>query len=124
MATFSCDDGYVLSGSSTSVCQVGGLWSEEPPTCEPGTCIPSIKTVVINHSIVIVECDALSDPVNGTVRVTGTGVGDTATYTCDEGYGLSGNRIRTCQSTGEWSGSPPTCEGIPRILIMIHFFII
>ena len=56
-------------------------------------------------------CDLLSDPDNGTVTATGTGVGDTATYFCDYGYELIGDGTVACQSSGNWSGSPPTCEG-------------
>ncbi len=37
----------------------------------------------------------------------------TATYSCDNGYGLSGgDDVRACvQSPGEWSGIAPTCQG-------------
>ena len=58
-----------------------------------------------------VQCPALSDPENGAVSITGTGVGDIATYTCNDGFELSGSDTRTCESDGEWSGSAPTCEG-------------
>ena len=61
--------------------------------------------------ILAVQCPALSDPENGAVTTTGTGVGDTATYTCNSGFEISGSDTRTCQSNGEWSGSAPTCEG-------------
>ena len=30
-------------------------------------------------------------------------------YFCDDGFTLEGNAEVTCQSNGEWSGSPPTC---------------
>ena len=69
-----------------------------------------IGVMPYNYSIAI-QCPALSDPENGAVSITGTGVGDTATYTCNSGYELSGSDTRTCQSNGEWSGSAPTCEG-------------
>ena len=69
---------------------------------------------VFINIVVAIQCDALSDPDNGAVSVTGTGVGDTATYTCDDGYELIGSSTRTCQSNGEWSESSPTCEGIPK----------
>ena len=62
--------------------------------------------------ILAVQCPALSDPENGAVSTTGTGVGDTATYTCISGYELSGSDTRVCGSDGEWSGSAPTCEGM------------
>ena len=56
-------------------------------------------------------CDALSNPVNGGIITTGTGFGDTATYYCDYGYDLIGDLTVTCQSNGNWSGSPPICRG-------------
>ena len=63
------------------------------------------------YFFIAIQCDALFDPANGTVSTTGTGVGDTATYTCDDGYELSGSGTLTCLSSGEWSGLLPTCEG-------------
>ena len=57
-------------------------------------------------------CDALPNPANGGVSAIGTGIGDTATYYCDYGYDLIGNGTATCQSSGNWSGSPPICKGL------------
>ena len=33
------------------------------------------------------------------------------TYQCDEGYSLSAESQRTCQSDGNWDGSIPVCTG-------------
>ena len=55
--------------------------------------------------------DDVSSPSHGSVITDGTGVGDTATYYCDYGYDLIGNGTVTCQSSGDWSGSLPTCVG-------------
>ena len=49
------------------------------------------------------------DPVNGTVMMTGNSVGDTATYSCDDGFALSGVEMVTCQDNGQWSDPPPIC---------------
>ena len=35
-----------------------------------------------------------------------------ASYNCDSGFTLQGNRTRTCLPTGHWSGSEPLCNGI------------
>ena len=35
---------------------------------------------------------------------------DTCSFTCDTGYELTGNDIRTCQSDGTWSGSDGVCR--------------
>ena len=62
-------------------------------------------------TVYLAVCDVLSDPANGSVSTTGLGVGDTATYFCDYGYELIGDDTVTCQSSGSWSGPPPTCRG-------------
>ena len=63
--------------------------------------------------LTVVDCGSLTDPDNGLVTHTaGTTFGQTATYSCKTGYNLVGDSIRTCQATGIWSGSAPTCQGI------------
>ncbi len=42
---------------------------------------------------------------------SGTTFMNTATYSCDDGYGLMGDMTRTCQSDGIWSLTAPTCRG-------------
>ena len=66
----------------------------------------------MSFTFVVVDCGTLNDPPNGQARHTaGTGFGQTATYSCNTGYNLVGNSTRTCQATGVWSGSAPSCEG-------------
>ena len=61
----------------------------------------------------VVDCGSLTNPANGRVDHTaGTPFGQTATYSCNTGYNLVGDSTHTCQATGEWSGSAPTCKGI------------
>ena len=64
-------------------------------------------------SLTAVDCGNLTDLANGQVNHTcGTTNGQTATYSCNTGYNLVGDSTRTCQATGNWSGSAPTCAGI------------
>ena len=56
-------------------------------------------------------CPDLQGPDNGVIQVTGTGYGDTATYSCLPGFALVGGTTRTCQAEGVWSGSEPFCQG-------------
>ena len=59
------------------------------------------------------NCGTLTNSTNGQVSYTaGTTFGQTATYSCNTGYTLVGGSTRTCQSTGVWSGSTPTCQGV------------
>ena len=60
-----------------------------------------------------VNCGTLTYPANGQVSHTaGTTFGRTATYSCNTGYNLVGGSTRTCQATGVWSDSAPTCQGM------------
>ena len=71
--------------------------------------------VCLCHTTVSVDCPVLANPANGLVTVNDeTNIeGTTATYSCINGFDLTGNEMRTCQNvggTGVWSGSDPTCE--------------
>ena len=64
-------------------------------------------------SLTVVDCGNLTDPANGQVKHTsGTTFGENATYSCNTGYNLVGDMTRTCQATGNWSGSAPTCQSM------------
>lgn len=62
----------------------------------------------------------LTDPANGamscTLQVAGAPVdGDTCNFTCDDGYDLTGSAMRTCGSSGNWSGDDAVCTGMLHI---------
>jgi hypothetical protein len=56
-----------------------------------------------------VTCPSLPHPANGVVLLTNLTEGSLATYSCNEGFGLAGDRGRICQSDGMWSGEAATC---------------
>ena len=60
--------------------------------------------------LLVIDCGRLDNPDGGSVAVTGTTFGSTATYECIHGYLLVGVSRRTCQSNGQWSDSSPACE--------------
>ncbi|MBX3268954.1 MAG: hypothetical protein KF729_01765 [Sandaracinaceae bacterium] len=92
VATYACDPGLVLSGSPTRTCLADGTWSGTAPSCTPADCAP-----------------ALVAPANGSVDRTTGPPGTVATFSCDDGFALSGAPTRTCQAGGAWSGESPTC---------------
>ena len=57
-------------------------------------------------------CSTLPAPSNGRIDQEGNRPDDRATYSCNTNYELSGDRVRTCQNDGSWSGSAPTCDRI------------
>ena len=82
-----------------------------------------VETPTLQHSVSLlftaVDCGTLTNPANGQVNHTaGTTFGQTATYSCDRGYNLVGGTIRTCQATGVWVGSAPTCQS--RLTVYVH----
>ena len=63
--------------------------------------------------IPLVNCGILTNPANGQVsHPAGTTFGQTASYSCDQGYNMLGSNTRTCLATGMWCGSEPTCQSM------------
>ncbi|CAI8033445.1 CUB and sushi domain-containing protein 1, partial [Geodia barretti] len=92
-ATYTCNEGYKLDGVSTRTCGPDGQWSPEEPKC-------------------LAMCPTPTDPANGMVVAEGNCEGDTATYTCNEGYKLDGVETTTCGPDGQWSSDRPVCLAI------------
>lgn len=59
----------------------------------------------------VIDCGALTNPVDGIVNTAGgTTFGMEATYSCMDGYELTGPPTRVCTRTG-WNGTEPICSG-------------
>jgi hypothetical protein len=97
VVTFDCSRGYELMGAQRLICRQGS-WGGPWPRCSP--------------SLELAMC---GDPgkifhVFGWRFVEGTREGATVTYSCVKGLVLvDGDEVRTCLSTGEWSGQLPRC---------------
>ena len=100
-ATYTCNTGYNLTGDTTRTCQANRTWS--------GTAACTRKLIVfmipLIYLYIAVDCGSLSDPGNGIVDASNTTFMNTATYTCNTGYNLTGDTTRTCQANGTWSGT-------------------
>ncbi|XP_066271848.1 P-selectin-like [Branchiostoma lanceolatum] len=90
--TFTCNQGYELDGASNVTCQADQTWSHPVPTCTP------------------VQCRNLTAPEHGAMSSTGPNYyPDVVTFTCNQGYELSGASSVTCQADQTWSDPVPTC---------------
>ncbi len=134
-AQYECDVGYALMGGATRTCQSDGTWSGSAPTCaavaNPCTSMPcqhgGVCTPGAGNTFTCscagtgyggttcntpVDCGALTPPANGSITTSppsSTTFGTTATYACNPTYTLSGSATRTCEASGMWSGTAPTC---------------
>jgi len=94
---FACDQGYLLTGQSTSACTVDGTWSlSQPPTCSPAQCSR--------------EWTSLPNALHANLTTGYTS--DVVGFSCAAGYELSGPAYLICGTDGEWSypGSDSSTE--------------
>ncbi|XP_065916119.1 uncharacterized protein [Dysidea avara] len=92
--TFSCNQGYELSGSEKRTCQSNKFWNGTKAMCTK------------------VSCPSLTAPNNGMIDCTGNMFEDTCTFSCDHGYELSGSKTLTCQSDQTWNGTDVMCTPV------------
>eukprot|EP00095_Tigriopus_kingsejongensis_P012469 maker-scaffold323_size206388-snap-gene-0.11 protein:Tk12469 transcript:maker-scaffold323_size206388-snap-gene-0.11-mRNA-1 annotation:"von willebrand factor type egf and pentraxin domain-containing protein 1" len=91
--SFSCSNGYRLTGPSSGTCQANGQWTiSVSPRCLPITC-PDPRS-----------------PENGFITKEGPNkIGSIVHYHCQPGYMLQGRAISACNAQGTWSTAKPTC---------------
>ena len=94
VATYSCDEGFVLSGDSTRECLGNQQWTGNEPTCWT------------------VSCGDPGTPTHG-YHNGGAYFFDTqVVYNCESGYVLIGSQILNCTGSGVWNDSAPTCDPV------------
>ncbi|XP_064387502.1 uncharacterized protein LOC135335845 isoform X3 [Halichondria panicea] len=105
VATYSCNPGFGLRGGNViRTCMDAGDGSDgrfdgEAPTCEP-------------------QCPPLPEIANGMIsylpdNTSDYDVGTMAIYVCEDGFTLSRDETRDCQSDGTFSGMEPVCSMTP-----------
>lgn len=121
-----CNRGYQLVGNSALKCLSRGsraYWNYRVPICRKPITRGKLKDRIniimyicdvdhSNYGTLFPVCGRLNDPRYGDVSLTGIKVGAKARYTCNRGFTLKGNSVRTCQFNGRWSGSQPFCKRI------------
>ncbi|XP_026014081.1 P-selectin-like [Astatotilapia calliptera] len=98
LCQYSCEEGYKLSVPGPLRCTSLGKWSEKPPTCE------------------MIQCEKMSEPTHGSMKCSDPlgsfSYQSTCTFTCDEGYVLSGSPSLQCEASANWNGSQPYCVAV------------
>lgn len=94
--SFKCMEGFVLNTTGKIECLRGGEWSPSPSTVQ---CIP-------------VRCGEPPKMKNGYVIGNNHSFDAVVAYSCNKGFYIKGEKKRTCQASGEWSGRLPTCHPV------------
>ncbi|XP_034439575.1 uncharacterized protein LOC117760561 [Hippoglossus hippoglossus] len=94
--TSSCEEGFVLNGTSSAECTSVGTWNADIPRCQAR------------------RCPTLNSPTNGSLfcsRPHGEfSFGSRCTSSCEEGFVLNGTSSAECTSVGTWNADIPRCQ--------------
>ena len=71
-------------------------------------CTPC-ESLVLSLCHVAINCSDPGTPTKGHSDLSSTTYESVVTYGCDDGHTLIGANSRTCQSSGNWTGSVPEC---------------
>ncbi|NXO50225.1 CR1 protein, partial [Aramus guarauna] len=95
-ATFECNPGYLLNGSSVVTCEADNTWKPPLPTCDPIYCGPPPRFPFAELTGAV-----------GDSSLAGT----TLTYRCKPGYTEANAKSSavTCLSDRTWSSDPDFC---------------
>ncbi|XP_076839910.1 complement component receptor 1-like protein isoform X2 [Brachyhypopomus gauderio] len=86
-----CPRGFLLEGDSVVHCDRGGKWNKPPPKCSR------------------IKCPRLNI-LNGVVSSRVVAVDTTVKVSCKSGFELRGADHITCDASGSWTPTVPTCE--------------
>ncbi|KAF2979409.1 hypothetical protein EK904_006478 [Melospiza melodia maxima] len=96
VVSFKCMEGFVLNTSAKIECLRGGQWNPSPLSIQ---CIP-------------IRCGEPPHISNGYASGSNYSFGAVVAYSCNKGFYIKGEKKRTCEATGNWSGSLPTCHPV------------
>uniref|UniRef100_A0A803J314 E-selectin n=1 Tax=Xenopus tropicalis TaxID=8364 RepID=A0A803J314_XENTR len=109
--SFSCSEGFTLTGPNSLQCTSSGSWSSDVPACKA------------------VDCPHLVVPELGSMECKDEygrfQYNSNCSFSCKEGFTLTGSNSLQCISSGSWGSDVPTCEAVacPDIPVPEHGFI-
>lgn len=95
LCTKTCDDGFLLNGTSSAECTSQGTWTADTSHC------------------LAKKCPDLNSPPHGSLFCSDPhgefSFGSRCTMTCEEGFNLNGTADVQCTSRSKWSTDMPRC---------------
>lgn len=74
------------------------------------------KNLNLSYLAVAKDCGSLAVPANGSAIGLETTYPNEITFHCDDGFNMTGPRVRKCLSSGLWSGNQTSCTGYSFLL--------
>jgi Sushi repeat (SCR repeat) len=105
-ATWSCDEGYYLSGVGHRFCTAEGLWSQQNPECISRLQCDAFP-VLANQNIVYSNDKGMFNQ-----SMKDYPFGTLAEFRCGENYALTGENLINCLDNGQWDVAAPSCEAV------------
>ena len=114
------DHGQIFLLSCQLTCHLQDLqWKYRAvsPVCKPTTdvcvllcssCVPSLSLVYFSAIV----CTDPGTPDNGGRNATSLTLNSVIQYYCNPGYEMQGSATVTCQASGSFTGTAPTCRGL------------
>ena len=95
--TIACGLGFEIEGASTLTCLPTGFWSHASPVCNRLRCPDPVisRGIIMGNRVQVQE---------------GYGFGDSAKFSCEDGFELLGQEELTCRPNGTWSAEFPECR--------------
>lgn len=94
---FSCNDGFIGSGSQERRCQRNGTWTGQNFGCQAVACPLPTNAVFLGCNTNATEMLKDSE----------------CRFSCKEGFEASNSTVRRCNKNGRWSGLELVCRGKP-----------
>ncbi|XP_028417747.1 CUB and sushi domain-containing protein 3-like [Dendronephthya gigantea] len=95
-AVFTCNPGFLLSGSSVRRCRGMGTWDGEEAKCGKNCVDPGVSNNTLRR-----------EPIRNTSETFR--LSEVLHYYCNAGYLIEGKDSITCQADGTWDGKTPQC---------------
>ncbi|XP_039204906.1 P-selectin-like isoform X1 [Crotalus tigris] len=95
---FKCQEGFLINGAGTTICEASGTWSAPEPICQ------------------VEQCQSIQPPARGTMDCVNPigyySYNSTCNFACEVGFELSDSQPLICRASGQWTTPVPTCQAI------------
>ncbi|XP_039204907.1 P-selectin-like isoform X2 [Crotalus tigris] len=105
---FKCQEGFLINGAGTTICEASGTWSAPEPICQ------------------VEQCQSIQPPARGTMDCVNPigyySYNSTCNFACEVGFELSDSQPLICRASGQWTTPVPTCQAVQcqPLNILVH----